>query len=215
MANQSPASFLPPSSSWRLCSLLCVSGSPYRRHSTSISAPTGHLLCLPRHASLHHPFTALAPPLLLVPRSSATSIAGCQHRPPAFLPPPQFSRRLALFPPLFCSIALVAHTRFICPASLRAQPTPSPFRLRRPTRLSGELWVAVGRHVSATIALTEPSRGSPGACPCFLAPDHLPNSGRGTSPTSAARHRLLATMGRPPRSPPHHLDPTADFSVLQ
>jgi hypothetical protein len=80
---------------------------------------------------------------------------------------------MPILPPLFGSIAPVAPPRFICPDSLLAQLAPSPSHLRRPTHLSGELWVTVGRHIQATTARTEPSRGFPGACRCFPAPGRL------------------------------------------
>jgi hypothetical protein len=112
-------------------------------------------------------------PLVLVSRPSATSSAGCQHCTLELLPPPHFFRKHTLSLPLFGSIALVASPRFICPDSLLAQLAPSPFHLRRPTHLSGELRVTVGRHIQATTARTEPSRSFPGTHRCFPAPGRL------------------------------------------
>jgi hypothetical protein len=129
IANQSwfsPYPLLPP------CVLLLCSACwcPCRRCSTSILATAGHLLCLPCHALLPHPLTALAP--FCWSPARAPHFFRWLPAPPAGVPAATaILTQACLSFPLFCSIAPVAHPRFFCPVSLLAQPAPNPFRLRR------------------------------------------------------------------------------------
>jgi hypothetical protein len=143
--------------------------------STSCSSPT-HASSSPRAGSV------FCPVVLLQARHDSP------ERPPAAIsPPPQFPHGLALSLPLFCSVASATSTRFVCTASLLAKPTPSSLRLHRPTPSSGELRVTVGSHVQAAIALTDPSRSSPGTCLYFPAPGRLPTPAKEPSrPTPPA-----------------------------
>jgi hypothetical protein len=189
IANQSSASFLPLSSSWRLCSLLCPLVLPaagvMRR-----SWPPPVISCAPPLPRVASPSSHRSSPLLLASHPSATSSTGCQHRTPEFLPPPQYPCGHALSLPLFCSVAPATPSHLVSLAFSLAKPLPSAV-----SSLSSSLRHRSRPHSSpayTAIASPRPNPADP-ELPHLLP---LPHIVIRTSPGPSPR-RICSTPSRP------------------